>query len=132
MKCKKCDSEKVTAISEYIETKEKSGTVFFVVLCVIFIAALLLSISLFVRNGESQMPGAQKVADTVLALEILKYTLPTLFATIVLMIISPYKHVTNTKFVCLECGNTWYLEENVKYPPAEEESENKTNEQDNN
>lgn len=122
MKCAKCKSEKIQAVSETIQLKEKSGIGFFVFLYAISITALIVAFGFLI--GGMQKPRSMpinEIFEMMVAIEITKYALPTLFITMLAYRITPFKLETKTKIICLDCGNTWYLEDNVAQETEEKQ-----------
>ena len=119
MKCEKCGSEKIQIISEYIETKEKSGNGIFATLLGLSISGTVIgSILIFYAIMEAT---SSKILEILLSaplaslgLKLMGYCLTVTIATCLIRIFAPFKHVTKTKAVCMDCSNTWHIEEKVK------------------
>ena len=111
MKCEKCNSEKIQAISETVQTTEKDGMGLFAFLYFIYIIALFVAFGFFVAG--LQKPASiplDQIVEILTAIKIAKFTLPALFLTMLLKRIVPFKLETKTKIICLDCGNYWYIQ----------------------
>ncbi len=112
MKCEKCSSERIQAVSETIQTTEKDGQGLFGFLYFIYIIALLVAFGFLIDGLQkpTSIP-LDQIAEILTAIEIIKFTIPALFLTMLLKRIAPFKLETKTKIICLDCGNYWYLQE---------------------
>lgn len=114
MKCENCNSEKITVFSEYIETKEKDGQGLFAFLYLVSAIALIVAfLFLFLSLNKTTNAPIEQISEFITGTQIITIAIPFLFLTMILKRLVPFKHVTKTKVVCLECGKTWYLENKV-------------------
>ena len=103
--CEKCGSEKITIISQLIEQKNNDNKSLFLVSYLACLVGIIV--------------GVVTMFNTTIYIQISPITL--LIGSFVLLLltgffqaIQPIKYLSKTKCICLECGNTWYLDDGEK------------------
>ena len=105
--CKRCESEKIVVVNEMIEQPQKEGTVFFGFLYAIgYIGALLGLMGL--SGGEVDSP------SRLIGLYVLLGSISFLILVYIFRLLQPFRYKNKTKCICLDCGRTWYLDEENK------------------
>lgn len=101
--CFNCDSDNIVIVNELIEKKEKEGAVFFAFLYAILY--LVIFICFFILLKGNFVEGAR-------ALYVLIGSLSFLILVYIFRLLQPFRYENKIKCICLDCGSTWYLEDN--------------------
>ncbi len=122
MKCNKCNSEKIQVVSEMIQTDEKDGQGLYAFLYFISITALIVSFLFFIAGVDKTNENTfWQISEIITASKIFAFAFPTLVFTMLFKRLVPFKFQTKTKVVCLDCGHTWYLQEEQKSDAEDDE-----------
>lgn len=120
MICEKCKQDKIQVVSEYVELEEKDNATITIVLGLVAIASALLGVILLLVTIFSTL-SANKVIDVIFSLPGFGFGVGFLSFGIVcgllkglIQALTPFKHVTRLRAICLECGNTWIIESSDK------------------
>lgn len=116
MTCEKCKKENIQIISEYIELKEKETPAIYGFLIFLGLVLLIAGLALTITSCSQT---SQKVQDIILAINIstgIYYGIQLIIFSVISFIIAaliklyiPYRHITQTRAICLDCGNSWII-----------------------
>lgn len=100
--CKQCESDKIVVVNEMIEQPNKEGAVFFYILYTLGFIVFLVSLLMFSGEVEYRNPLRHILLGCSLFFLLMIY---------VFRLLQPFRYKNKTKCICLDCGKTWYLEE---------------------
>ncbi|MBQ7340364.1 MAG: hypothetical protein IJW43_05890 [Clostridia bacterium] len=100
--CPNCNNDKIVFVNELIEKPEKEGAVFFSLLRAVCFLVILISFIFFVRGEE---------LEKIPALYVLIGSCLFLILTYIFRLLQPFRYENKTKCICLDCGDTWYLDD---------------------
>ncbi|MBR2870406.1 MAG: hypothetical protein IKB98_03420 [Clostridia bacterium] len=147
MECKHCGSKNSQAISEYVEIERKPFSLLLVISLMVGIFCILTGLGMLVSScqdtneeiDKSNQPDnivyqssyqgieeneVSEAASKILLGTVGKYvlvfgTVTCLFVALI-RIVQPYRHITKTKIICLDCGAILFEQEVISDEDASE------------
>lgn len=111
--CSNCNSNNIVVVNEMIEKPEKEGAIFFSILHALSFIAIIVSFIFLVRGN---------VYEGTIALYVFIGSILFLILTYIFRLLQPFRYENKTKCICLDCGDTWYLDDKKQNIPANSNS----------
>lgn len=100
--CSNCNSNNIVVVNEMIEKPEKEGQGFFTFLYIIFSLAIVVGFFFIVsEDAIISAVGVYVFIGSILFL----------ILTYIFRLLQPFRYENKTKCICLDCGDTWYLDD---------------------
>lgn len=100
--CEKCGSEKIAVVNQIVEKKQKENTSFFLVVYLASLVGIIVGVITSMNPSiYTQIPPISLIIGSFFLLII----------TCFVQMLIPVKYENKVKCVCLDCGKTWFLEE---------------------
>ncbi len=118
MKCTKCGKENIQIVSHYIEYDEKETPAVLKFLLGFAIFLMGFSIIIFFVAGKITILNIAGLDITGMPFGVFLafLAIPCFLLHGLIYSLLPYKHKTELKAVCLDCGNTWNIETSTNLP----------------
>ena len=112
MKCEKCESQNLQVISEYIENPDKPTFWFLTLLKVLAAFGFVIALCILMVSCTT-MNDSPVIVFGILASSFAGYTLLVSFAILIIACLvkhlTPFKHTTRTRVICMDCGHSWEI-----------------------